>query len=279
MTVKLTKFISISPNKSFLSSLGLLVAVAIVTSGRPAVSAGLGVLVDNFNEPADGSHFVLINRFSPSFFLESPQSSGLPFNSVLGGYRDLEIININSSNASPAVSAFGSVFNGQVDWSNPVNFDSQLKITWDGQDNSPDIDFDGLGGVDLTPTPLEEGFLLQLTNDLAGFDIKIDVYTDAMNFSSSTININTANPGTGNPVNVFSSFVDDFTIAGGTGADFSNVGAVQITLDGPQDIDATIRLVETGPDPDGQPEIPEPSSVLSLIAVTVFGGLMKYINR
>lgn len=101
-------------------------------------------------------------------------------------------------------------------------------LTWDGADGLSTTNVTGLGGVDLTQSGANDKFLLRLISDL-GATLTIKAYTDAANFSMASVAV---------PTNL--SFIlthqgilfSSFTIGGGSGANFANIGAISMEVDG-----------------------------------------------
>lgn len=144
---------------------------------------------------------------------------------MLGGERDIEI---ETPFAGPTV--FCSVSGGTFSLRTreyPVF--GGINIVWDGTDNlasTSDIDATGLGGVDLTSGGSLDGILLTITLDnisVFGGESLV-VYTDAGNYSIAHLNF----PLAGSDTNYFVPF-SSFNDAYGSGADFTNVGAVRFT--------------------------------------------------
>ncbi len=105
-------------------------------------------------------------------------------------------------------------------------------VIWDGTADAPGggVDPTGLGGVDLTEvggvTGLGAGFSLEDVGfDQSGATIRLRVYSDAGNVSQAVL---TGIPPLQNN-NFFVSF-DDFNVLSGGGADFTNVGAIELEI-------------------------------------------------
>ncbi len=105
-------------------------------------------------------------------------------------------------------------------------------VIWDGDGDAPGggVDPTGLGGVDLTEvngvTGLGQGFALEdVAFDQAGATIRLRVYTDAGSSSQAVL--------TDIPALVTNNFFvnfDDFNTLSGNGADFTNVGAIEMEI-------------------------------------------------
>lgn len=113
-------------------------------------------------------------------------------------------------------------------------------IQWDGVDGDCALDASGLGGINLNP---DDGMAIHVTAvDLNGV-VTLRVYTDAANYSTFSYTIPTSVSAPG--------YVMYFPFEGftpvGTGADFSDVGAIEVLVDGTgiDSLDMTIDFVNS----------------------------------
>ncbi len=183
---------------------------------------------------------------------------------IIGGQREM-MLTVGSTNGM-AVIIPGS--GGLMQIQAGMSVQSTLGLTYDGSGEGSPIDtFDatGLGGIALTGG----GFLFRAmaTNPITA---TFRVFTDATNFSEGTL--------TTTATGIFESFglsFTDFTIGGGTGADFNNVGAIQIDLEVTGDALLGYDGFESGivPPDGGMPVVPEPGgwALLSLGAMGAMG--------
>ncbi|MBK1835121.1 PEP-CTERM sorting domain-containing protein [Roseibacillus ishigakijimensis] len=150
--------------------------------------------------------------------------------------------------------------------SNAASGSATLAIwTWDGEDGSTALNPIGLGGVDLAN--LYSGLLFEFTSDGAD-NVQWDIvfYSDASNHSTYTIYQPFSLPVS--DVTYSPSF-SDFAVTAGTGADFSNIGAIEIMTSSPSPaingaVDSMIRNLQFSPT-----LVPEPtSSLLMLLAMS-----------
>ena len=120
-------------------------------------------------------------------------------------------------------------------------------LQYDGIDGSISLDATGLGGVsltgDATGTPVDPaaGLVVFTRSDAAGETLTITVHSDGSNSSSTTIAV---------PLNLTSTeetFVpfSAFSVVSGTGADFTNVGAIEATVTLAVDSDVIASIVES----------------------------------
>jgi uncharacterized repeat protein (TIGR01451 family) len=146
---------------------------------------------------------------------------------VLGLERDFEV---ELTGTSGGQSVQMTVAADKLSLNPSIQAQGRYTAVWDGDDNDGStagsgIDFDGLAGYDLTDLGSSAGIILEdVLADQAGGSATIRVYTDATNFSTLTMAIpNSVN------TDLFFDFAD-FTTAGGTGADFTDVGAIELEI-------------------------------------------------
>ena len=98
----------------------------------------------------------------------------------------------------------------------------------------------GLGGLDLTSQGASTGIELNTAADHSGGSLVLKVYTDAKDWSSATIPI--PNTGDGSLNSNDSQFIafSSFQVGAGTGANFTQVGAVQLSIKGVNAIDGQV---------------------------------------
>jgi len=147
------------------------------------------------------------------------------------GYLRLTVDNSNSNifsySADPQVQGWASV-------------------TWDGNDNlTSTLTYTGLNSVDLTDSGSNNGLLIAIVFDDLQADLTFKIYTDQNNWSYRTIRLPGAADGTPAHMDIFLPF-SSFTTGGGSGATFSNVGAVVMELDGTvaAGVDVQIDFIE-----------------------------------
>jgi hypothetical protein len=120
-------------------------------------------------------------------------------------------------------------------------------LQWDGPDGSPLLDPTGLGGVDLTAGGTQDALRLRFTAVDGEYGLTIVVFTDAGH--ASVFGSSGFSTGPHEVVLPFAGFLGHL----GGGADFTNVGAITLTLGGPGGPnccfdpypDVTLDLVET----------------------------------
>lgn len=152
-------------------------------------------------------------------------SSSVLGGAILGGERD---ISLNLISGIGGVSIDSNISGLSIlDQSGNSTVKAKSTITWDGIDGSSALDPIGLGGADLTESGASSGLGLGVVFDDLPAKLELSVYTNAGNWSKATLNL----PGLIlSPTNYIISFAS-FVTQAGTGADFSNVGAVSMLID------------------------------------------------
>lgn len=196
--------------------ISLLLALLIIGVALAAV-----VIVDTFD---DGTQSLIVyatgqtvhTGYATGTMIGDQRDTRLTY---VSGSGDFAIVNINFNN------------NGKLDFSQTSNFNSKVWMQWDGNDSSMALDYSGLSGADkdLTGGGTNTSFRIRVNGNDNPMRITINVYTDASNWSYKTFDT---------PGGVSAQFVDmiiPFATfnPGGTGsATFSNVGAIEMYIDG-----------------------------------------------
>ena len=112
-------------------------------------------------------------------------------------------------------------------------------VSWDGADgNGASLSPAGLGGIDVTEDGANIALRLIMGADHSEGVATLYIYTDAANYSTASVSI--PNTGTGAAdVRVLVPF-EEFVAAAGSGADFTNVGAIQLEIEGLAAVDGQI---------------------------------------
>lgn len=100
----------------------------------------------------------------------------------------------------------------------------EARLSWDGDTNPLVLDPAGLGGVNLVSTNAS-GFRIQYVSSTVASELELTVHSSAANRSSAARRV-AASAGAFEVLIPFA----EFRISGGTGAVFSSVGAVELTL-------------------------------------------------
>jgi len=182
-----------------------------------------------------------------------------PTGNILGGYRDIfvEVVNNNSNN--PYLSSNLSVVNGEGSFNNDAGITGTGMIRWDGVNNSQTLNPQGLGGINITQGNLDSISMDIMLADIAGLDMTFTIYDMNSNSSSISRTLNSSTLTSKAETFLFQDFV-------GT-ADFTNVGAIELGISGPESMDAVIGSVYSG----RSTPIPEPTSILGLLAIGAVG--------
>ena len=171
------------------------------------------------------------------------ETSSVAASEVIGGERDIAVSNSSASGQVsvliedvPATLSIGS-----------LSADGTALIQYDGADGTEVLNPTGLGGASLAggspgdAVDVNTGLVVLARADLAGDQLLIKVYTDALNFSTATVDIPQDSVTLTENLVPFSSF----TVAGGTGADFNNVGAIEASIDLSANTDVVVSIVES----------------------------------
>jgi hypothetical protein len=151
---------------------------------------------------------------------------------VLGGERDVIATMTSGVNATDRLKVdVNPGGNSYFTYSSDVTINGTAEIQWDGSADATksNLDYTGLGGIDLTEAGARDRILLGVTQDDVPVNITIYVYTDASNWSYAvfglTGGIQAYAPRT------FTATFANFVVGGGTGVDFTNVGAMTLFVD------------------------------------------------
>lgn len=195
-----------------------------------ASAAAAPITIDTF----DGDAWV---ADAPFFIIGS--EAEVAAGSAIGGWRDL----LAESDSTDPLATEVRTSGGSLAYSNTAGSSGTGTVTWDGNDgDASTVDTSGLGGIDLTDGGTNDGFLIKLLSADANLSITLNVWDMAGNLSSLDVLFTTS-------LVEYSAFLylDGFV----GGADLTNVGAIQLVLDGPENIDAVIDFIAVAPVPLG----------------------------
>ncbi len=202
------------PERRRCGSLLLAAAVGLLAA---RVGAAQSITIDDFST----NQSALTLTYPPAGTSASSSVSGT---GILGGERDLQLNLTGGVIAGNTVSA--TVSSGFFSYSQDATIAGSAVVQWDGTDGSPSLAPTGLGGVDLTVGGAQDALVLSVFYDDLPISVTLQVYTDASHASQAVISL---------PGLLFSStsFVvpySAFTPTIGSGADFTNVGAIVMQM-------------------------------------------------
>lgn len=196
-----------------------------------------------------------------------------PTATALGGERDLFVNKtggVDDERLRARVNPLGTT-NLRIDSDSEVL--GSVFVTWDGADGDPNpfsgIDYDGLGGIDLTEGGMWDGFDLTVSFSDIGGPVKLSIFDNAANDAASVATGTFMVP-SGIPINTPTAIHIDFADFTGTTSALTNAGAVLMEVvndSGALDMHI-VSLVRTE-------TIPEPSAFLLLGVAPLFGLLMR----
>jgi hypothetical protein len=166
---------------------------------------------------------------------------------MIGGERDITVTRTSGVGVT-AITSMGTFAYGHIAASEGMG-----TLVWDGPDGSPILDAIGLGGVDFTDGGLSSAISMSVLFDDFSAPLILTVYTDADNFSEATVMLPGGIPP--DPQALLLVPFKNFTAVGGTGADFTDVGAFSITIDGSSTpaLDVEIDSIQTTSTPEPSP--------------------------
>ncbi len=199
---------------------------------------------------AEGSSGIKIDGFStmqkveaaPPLPASSPSSLADP--AVLGGERDMLVQLTAGTDIFSSVSLISG--GGLLRLASDTTVTGNAKIVWDGADGSATaIDPTGLGGVDFTVFNgnTMNGVRLAVGADHANSVVKLKVYTDANHWTEFLTTVPESAGGAATKQVTFNFDATPLNSAGG-GADFANVGAVELTFEGVSAVDGQVSVVD-----------------------------------
>jgi len=204
-------------------------AAALVTLTPAHVSGTTVQSVDTFDTTAQS---VTANVGTPV------ASSSIAATEAIGGERDVQV---TFTSGDGEVSVHIDQFDSDLfAFASGLNVVGTALVQYDGVDGSPALAAGGLGSVSLSGGDANSGVLLTTRGDGAGATAIVRVYSDATNFSTATITIPDQVP----LEEIFVPF-SSFVVGGGTGADFTSVGAIELLINGVLELDATVSVISS----------------------------------
>jgi hypothetical protein len=219
----------IQTTRSSSTAAALLLALALTSS-----SSFAALVIDDFTTPQVAS----VSGRRPHAF------SSVNAPEALGGNRELRVTR-TSRNRGTAQLDVGRSFSPGAAFSLGFGTAGIASIVWDGLDRSRALNPRGLCGLDLTEGGVNDRFSLMAMADL-GTEVTVRVYSGRHDWSEATLQIPAG-------LRAFQSFelpFDEFMAqCGSDGADFMRIGAVSLTFDGREGLDAGIRYFAVVPEP------------------------------
>lgn len=193
-----------------------------------------GILIDPFDTTTQ--------RISVTSTVPASDSDYVAAGEALGGQRDL-FVELTSGTGSVELEV-NLLDLDLLTFSNKLGAVGRGLVTWDGADDDADqLDPVGLGGVDLTENGTNVGIWFRFGADLPGGVLTMHVYTDAGNHSALSQAIPQTPTGTAEVVALLR--FSDFAVSAGSGVDFTNVGAIQLEIQGVPNLDAELKELGT----------------------------------
>ena len=166
---------------------------------------------------------------------------------AIGGHRNL-YVQLTTAGGAVDLGA-NSDWPGLLDFAADAASNGVFWVNWDGSNsNAAVLNPTGLGQVDITSQGASTGLELNVAADHDNGFIMLKVFSDASDWSWATVPItNTTDGALNSSGSQFVAF-STFTVGGGTGANFSKVGAVQLSVNGVNAIDGQVGpIAAVGP--------------------------------
>ncbi len=210
-----TYFVQQLPAPGLALGSGQNVATVQITSAD--VQGVQGTPIDTFSDTTQSISVSRLGGKTATSSMAAPEA--------IGGYRNL-YTQLTSSVGNLSLSANDDVPD-VLDFSSGPAAYGTFQVTWDGSSAST-LNPTGLNHADLTGSGANQGIQFLLGADHAGASLILKVYSDASDWSQATVAV--PNTGNGSATGVESIAFSAFSVGGGSGANFSNVGAVQLEL-------------------------------------------------
>ena len=235
-----------------MKAMAVVLSCVLVLFGASKASATL--IIDSFDA---GPQTLMVWASYP---LDTNFLSGQPTTEVIGGSRDATLEWVSgTSRTFVDVNFEGS---GVLDFAQGPMAEAKLTLIWDG-DMTPGLNAYALA-ADLTDGGNNTGLIASILSIDLPIKLEVSVYTDSGNWSY--------NEGVfpGGAVGAhYLSFNDPGWVHTGAGADFTNVGAIKIVINGTYypDTDLRIDYFAAG--------VPEPSTAIMALLGLVGLGLVR----
>lgn len=204
-----------------------LLKAMVLAAGLVAGAAHADVTIDLFNEPVGGMSVRDETIDATGEFAQNGAAAA----SILGGYRDIGAFKSSGDDFNGMRT---TISGGLLSVSTDAGVTGHAVVKWDGANAGETVDTTGLGGIFVGNAATDSFELLTVSNDHP-FVFTIEAWTDAGNWSSitldSTVHLVPNFPGYVShiPLDAFL-LCGTFATCGGSGVDWGNLGALQVTL-------------------------------------------------
>jgi PKD repeat protein len=207
--------LSLSLRKSFLF---IILIIGFILLWYPQRIVAASVLIDAFDQ--NPTQFLTVACCSGT------GASAVDNTGVLGGERDIETTMLTGFFGTQNVFA-GPPLNSLYHAQQPL-MTGTTRVSWDGNDDNPTTpDPTGLGGADFTDGGSNSGLQIHINAANGPADLVFTAYTNGANISTATLSLS----GSITNQSFFIPFAN-FTVVAGAGADFANMGAFELLIDG-----------------------------------------------
>ncbi len=149
---------------------------------------------------------------------------------AIGGNRNL-YVQLTTAGGAVSLGA-NSDWPGLLDFGANAASNGNFWVNWDGSNDNPAlINPTGLGGLDITSQGASTGLELNAAADHSGAYVVLKVYSDAGDWSSAKVLIPDTGDGSLNSSDSQFIAFSAFKVGAGKGANFSQVGAIQMSID------------------------------------------------
>ncbi|MGO9113568.1 MAG: DUF11 domain-containing protein [Thermoguttaceae bacterium] len=162
---------------------------------------------------------------------------------AIGGHRNL-YVQLTTAGGAVDLGA-NSDWPGLLDFGADAASNGVFWVNWDGDNSNPAVlNPTGLGQTDITSKGASTGIEFNAGADHDAGSIMLKVYTDASDWSWASVPITNTTDGSLNSSD--SQFVpfSSFAVGGGMGANFSQVGAIQLSINGVNAIDGEVGPID-----------------------------------
>jgi len=220
-------------------------------------SASAAIIVDGFTNAQTVST-------GPGGSNPLASSGGIAASAAIGGNRLMTVTRTSGNGI-----VYGDVSSGLLSHGSGPADSGMVSVAYDGNSDGVFDPSVGLGGIDLTEGGINNGLNFLYRADLAGAVISARIYSSATNFSVGQFVAGATGFGAALPASAGLLF-SSMNIGGGTGANFSSVRGIVLTVDGSAipALDLQLQSVVSQ-------VVPEPAS-LGLLAI---GSLMTLRRR